>query len=322
MKNSFVIPSGTIPPSPLSIKDNLLYFFAFTGACILYSFISFSPSANEFIQMKWHGFLHSFPFDDPMCTGTVIFSTVIYWVHALVLSIFQISKYGRKILHLKIQPEKTVSVKLWIKAAAFVLFNQLVVGSIFGIVLRELYKIRLGLPYLSSNTVFLNHFLDRPPASLFEWMYSLLFYIVFEEIGFYYLHRLFHKVPFLYRNIHKKHHEFTSPIAVAAIYCHPIEHFFVNLMPLFSGCLVLGTQSLAIVWSWTFLAIINTVNSHCGYVFPGFPSPLAHDFHHYRFTSNYGIMGILDSFHGTDSQYKLFLKRAILKGQKEEFESF
>jgi methylsterol monooxygenase len=46
-----------------------------------------------------------------------------------------------------------------------------------------------------------------------------------------------------------------------------------------------------------------TINSHCGYHFPFFPSPEFHDYHHLKFNTNYGVVGILDSLHGTDSMF-------------------
>ena len=48
--------------------------------------------------------------------------------------------------------------------------------------------------------------------------------LLMREAMFYYSHRLLH-VPYLYRRIHKKHHRFTAPIALAAQYAHPIEHW-------------------------------------------------------------------------------------------------
>ena len=46
--------------------------------------------------------------------------------------------------------------------------------------------------------------------------------------------RLFHH-PLIYKYIHKKHHEWTSPIGIVADYAHPIEHVVSNITPMYIG---------------------------------------------------------------------------------------
>ena len=61
--------------------------------------------------------------------------------------------------------------------------------------------------------------------------------------------RLGHWGP-LYKSIHKIHHEWTAPIAVTAIYCHPLEHLFCNVLPLSAGMLIMSSHLLtATIWS-------------------------------------------------------------------------
>ena len=51
---------------------------------------------------------------------------------------------------------------------------------------------------------------------------DLVIFLLFEELSFFYSHYALHKFRFLYVNIHKKHHEWQSTVAYAAIYAHPV----------------------------------------------------------------------------------------------------
>ena len=80
------------------------------------------------------------------------------------------------------------------------------------------------------------------------------------------------------------------------------------MSPLLLGPFLLkGHFTVAIFW--TCLAILNTINSHCGYSFPGFPSLEEHDFHHSAFNNCYGVLGVLDSLHGTNKKFLAHQKK-------------
>ena len=52
------------------------------------------------------------------------------------------------------------------------------------------------------------------------------------------------------------------------------------------------------------VALVSTTISHSGYHLPLLPSPEFHDFHHLKFHTSYGWLGVQDWIHGTDAQFK------------------
>jgi methylsterol monooxygenase len=71
---------------------------------------------------------------------------------------------------------------------------------------------------------------------------------LFNGIGFYWAHRLFHSKS-LYATFHKQHHEFNGTIGIAAEYANPVEQIFANTLPTIGGVLFFGTHPLCVcVW--------------------------------------------------------------------------
>lgn len=79
--------------------------------------------------------------------------------------------------------------------------------------------------------------------------------------------------------MHKIHHEWTAPVGIACIYCHPLEHMVVNLLPVVAGPLLAGSH-VTVAWVWLAMAITTTTITHSGYHFPFLLSSERHDYHH------------------------------------------
>ncbi len=128
---------------------------------------------------------------------------------------------------------------------------------------------------------------------------------------FYYTHRLFH-TKYLYRTIHKIHHEWTSPIGIVCYYSHPIEHIFANILPIFVGPIIFRSH-IILCAIWSIVAVITIIAAHSGYHLPILSSLEAHDYHHLKFNEIYGVVGFLDKFHGTNKTFKKSHKSSLHK---------
>ena len=100
------------------------------------------------------------------------------------------------------------------------------------------------------------------------------------DIVVYATHRALHN-KFLYKHIHKKHHEYRSTIAIANIYSHPVEHLLSNLLPSTLAPMILGSH-IATFWICVIAFMISSTIAHSGYHLPFLNSAEFHDFHHVR----------------------------------------
>jgi len=156
-----------------------------------------------------------------------------------------------------------------------------------------------------------------PGVSTF--VFGFVFFGLFYDFMFYWAHRFLHlKNVFgfnLYGYIHKRHHEFTSPFAIACVYAHSIEHMLANVTPLMLGPLIAKAHPLVTTW-WVMYGLYHTAAVHSGYHCWWLPSPLKHDWHHERFEENYSSMGIWDGLCKTNVEY--LRNQKLSKGEKSQ----
>lgn len=237
-----------------------------------------------------------------------LIAMVTYWLNGLFLLAVDIFAPVEVLQHCKIQPDsRHFDKQLLLKICRNVLFGQIFVVIPYAFVLAQLGKYTwIGVRVTP----------DLPSSS--ELLLEMVGFVLFDEVIFYYSHRLFHsKVAGvnLYARIHKVHHEFTAPIGLVASYCHPVEMLLSNAVPLSLGGCIMQAHAYSLM-IWLVFAVLGTQFHHSGYRFPWVPhldhNPDFHDFHHQRFGCNYGLLGWLDRLHGTDGPW-LQHKREVAK---------
>jgi len=136
---------------------------------------------------------------------------------------------------------------------------------------------------------------------------SIFSYIAANEVYFYYVHSLMHRNKTLYGLVHKVHHEYKQPVALASLYAHPLEVAIVILGQFTIGPILFGGHFYTI-FLWTCSVVMVSQTHHCGFHWPWIPAPKGegqpefHDLHHEKFNVNYGSFEFkysLDGFHGT-----------------------
>jgi sterol desaturase/sphingolipid hydroxylase (fatty acid hydroxylase superfamily) len=121
--------------------------------------------------------------------------------------------------------------------------------------------------------------LDISPVAptFFITMRDILVCYVSQDFLFFCSHRLLHHRWFYH--LHKQHHEFTTPICIAAGYCGVVEQIFSNIIPTTIGYTLLKSHVTTRLL-WLTIAVTTTLNEHSGYHLPFLHSSELHDYHH------------------------------------------
>jgi sterol desaturase/sphingolipid hydroxylase (fatty acid hydroxylase superfamily) len=155
---------------------------------------------------------------------------------------------------------------------------------------------------------------DLPFPSWSDMLLRCLVYFIIEDAFFYLVHRWLH-TDWAYKNIHRQHHTFDAPIAMASSYAHPFEMVLLGIGSFIGPFLVglYGSGHMFAWWVWMTVRQIEALDVHSGFDFPWHLSkfipfycgPHHHDYHHMTYNGNYASTFIwMDWLFGTDKAYR------------------
>jgi len=119
--------------------------------------------------------------------------------------------------------------------------------------------------------------------------------ILFTDIYFYTTHRICHENKYLYKKIHKTHHEIKDTLGIFAFYCHPTEMIVVNMGNFYITHIIFRhsyfhSGTLAIIGFGNTILGAHETNNERGH----------HQLHHLYRKCNYGLNLFMDRLMGTE----------------------
>jgi sterol desaturase/sphingolipid hydroxylase (fatty acid hydroxylase superfamily) len=134
--------------------------------------------------------------------------------------------------------------------------------------------------------------------------------VLFDDFGFYWVHRTLHTNRALYRRFHRQHHQAYAPVPIEYIHAHPVEWMSGATLPVmfFVGVIwFTGTMNAWVLIAWVTFRQVHEMDIHSGTesmvgkLIPFYGTCGQHDLHHARPRSgNYAsTLAIWDRVFGT-----------------------
>lgn len=172
------------------------------------------------------------------------------------------------------------------KIIPVVLVNQIITGLAMHLLLTDLTLTSLSLSLLSALSLSL---------SLMKLITITLLMTLMLNLFFTLLHYICHRCKPFYRHIHHMHHKAIISQGASALYCHPLEHIFVNLVSAGLPIVLMNNfiSDQSIVLAYIIFITVNTVLGHTSYKVNRSP----HTEHHKLANVNYdNTPNLIDRF--------------------------
>jgi len=172
-----------------------------------------------------------------------------------------------------------------------------------------------------------------PFPSVYKMAYQIAIFFVLEDAWHYWAHRAMHASSFLYKNIHKIHHQYSAPFGLAAEYASPIEVMILGFgtvgVPIVF-CAITKDLHILTMYIWIVFRVFQAIDAHSGYEFPWslhhflpfWAGAEHHDVHHEKFIGNYASSFrwwdfVLDTEAGAEASKKR-RERKLAKARKAQ----
>ena len=132
------------------------------------------------------------------------------------------------------------STQVWLSKSALADYKLMVINQFFIKILAPILIGQLALTVFIFENMHL--LFSRPSSSIPVWMVMIIFttvLFILDDFSRYFLHRLMHRVPILWR-FHKAHHSATNLTPLTVLRTHPIEAILFSLRAVIVHSLCLG----------------------------------------------------------------------------------
>ena len=169
----------------------------------------------------------------------------------------------------------------------------LVIAWIIGVGTSRLYErdvlpSRFAVQYFSQG--------EEGELSLFQFLGAFAFMYFFGDTHFYWTHRILHAVPWLYKNVHKIHHQSFNPNPLSGLSMHWAEScIYFSAVPMIACFTPPYISRLLLIG-----LVLEPIDGHHGFGSWNIETTYNHYIHHSKFNYNFGSSPLWDHLMGTE----------------------